>query len=63
MTARYFFDEKGKPKQVLLDIEDYEELLERAEDAETLAFLRNFKSKPHKFVSLDDTLAGLGLDV
>ena len=63
MDARIFVDEKGKPRQVLLDIEDYQELLERAEDAEALAFLRKLKSEPHEYVGLEEALAGLSSDV
>jgi hypothetical protein len=63
MDARIFVDETGKPRQVLLDFEEYQELLERAEDSEALAFLRKFKSEPHKYVGLEEALAGLGPDV
>jgi hypothetical protein len=63
MDARVFVDENGKPRQVLLDFDEYQDLIERAEDAEALAFLRKFKSQPHKYVGLDEALAGLGSDV
>jgi hypothetical protein len=48
MDIRYVVDQAGKPRQVILNIEEYEELLERAEDAEALAFLRQFESEPHE---------------
>ena len=62
MSVRYFVDEAGKARQVLMDIEEYEELLERAEDAEALAFLRHFESQPHQYVGLEEALAGLDAD-
>ena len=48
----------GKPTAVILKIKDYEELLEKAEDAEDLKYLRKLRSKPMKFRKLDDFLAG-----
>ena len=36
----------GKPTAVIVDISDYEELLERAEDAKDLAILRKMRTRP-----------------
>lgn len=46
----------GKPAAVILDIEQYRELLERAEDAEDLATLEAMRQKPLRFRKLDDFL-------
>jgi hypothetical protein len=59
MDVRYVVDKAGKPRQVILDIEEYEELLERADDAEALAFLRQFESQPHEYVSLQEAFGEL----
>jgi len=47
---------EGKPSAVILDIEDYRELLERLEDLEDLAVLREMRKKTLKFRKLDDFL-------
>jgi prevent-host-death family protein len=46
----------GKPAAVILDIEEYRELLERVEDAEDLKLLNIMKKKPLKFRKLEDFL-------
>lgn len=46
----------GKPAAVILDIEHYRELLERAEDAEDLRVLKAMRRRPLKFRRLDDFL-------
>jgi hypothetical protein len=48
---------KGKPISVILPIADYEELLERVEDAEDLAWLKQARSKPQKYRPLENYLA------
>lgn len=48
---------KGKPAAVIVDIEQYEELLERAEDAADLRTLRAIRKKPLRLKSLSDVLA------
>jgi hypothetical protein len=63
MDARVFIGVDGKPKEVLLNFEDYEALLERLEDAEALEFIRKFKKEPHEYVSLEEALAGLSPNV
>ncbi len=47
----------GKAVSVILPIEDYEELLERAEDADDLAWLKDARSKPQSFRTLEAFLA------
>jgi PHD/YefM family antitoxin component YafN of YafNO toxin-antitoxin module len=47
----------GKPVSVILSIEDYEELLERAEDAEDVAWLKRARRKPLHYHPLEDYLA------
>ncbi len=39
----------GKPSAVILNIKDYQELLERAEDAEDLRYLNGLKKRTLKF--------------
>ncbi len=47
----------GKPARVILDIRDYEELLERIEDAEDLKALDVLRSQPRQFRDFDEYLA------
>jgi PHD/YefM family antitoxin component YafN of YafNO toxin-antitoxin module len=49
---------KGKPVSVILPIKDYEELLERAEDAADVAWLKRARQKPLHYRPLGDYLAG-----
>jgi PHD/YefM family antitoxin component YafN of YafNO toxin-antitoxin module len=49
---------KGKPVSVILPIKDYEELLERTEDAEDIARLKQARRQPLRYRSLTDYLAG-----
>ena len=49
---------KGKPVSVILAIKDYEELLERVEDAEDVAALKRSRSKPLHYRPLEAYLAG-----
>ena len=48
---------KGKPVSVILPIKDYEELLERVEDAEDLAWLKQARRKKFQYRPLEDYLA------
>jgi PHD/YefM family antitoxin component YafN of YafNO toxin-antitoxin module len=48
---------EGKPAAVILDIDDYQELLERLEDAEDLKILAEMRQKPLNFKRLEDFLA------
>jgi PHD/YefM family antitoxin component YafN of YafNO toxin-antitoxin module len=46
----------GKPAAVILEIDAYEELLERLDDADDLKALQAMRKKPMKFRRLDDFL-------
>ena len=48
---------KGKPVSVIIPIKDYEELLERVEDAEDVAWLKRVRRKPLQYRPLEDCLA------
>jgi len=47
---------KGKPVSVIIPIKDYEELLERVEDAEDSAWLKRARNKPLHYRSLAGSL-------
>lgn len=46
----------GKPVAVILDLVEYRELLERAEDAADLEALEELRSEPMEFRSLQEFL-------
>ncbi len=46
----------GKPAAVILDIDEYQEMLERLEDMEDLKMLHEMRQKPLKFKKLGDFL-------
>jgi antitoxin (DNA-binding transcriptional repressor) of toxin-antitoxin stability system len=48
---------KGKPVSVIIPIKDYEELLERAEDIDDVAWLKCARSKPLHYRPVEDYLA------
>jgi len=48
---------KGKPVSVIIPIKDYEELLERVEDAHDVAWLKRARRKPLHYRPLEDYLA------
>jgi prevent-host-death family protein len=48
---------KGKPVSVIIPIKDYEELLERVEDAYDAAWLKRARKKPLHYRPLQDYLA------
>ncbi|MGA2233480.1 MAG: type II toxin-antitoxin system prevent-host-death family antitoxin [Tepidisphaeraceae bacterium] len=50
----------GKPVSVMVPIKAYQELLERAEDAADIAWLRRARRKLMQYRSLDDYLAARG---
>jgi len=54
---------EGKPAAVILDIDEYEDLIEQLEDANDLAYLRELRSKPMEFVNLADLLRERPADV
>jgi PHD/YefM family antitoxin component YafN of YafNO toxin-antitoxin module len=47
---------EGKPAAVILDIEEYRELLERLEDVDDLKMLYEMRKKPLKFRRLETFL-------
>ena len=51
-----FVFKEGKPTAVILDIEEYQEMLERLENIEDLKMLADMRKKPLKFKSLDNFL-------
>jgi len=48
---------KGKPVIVIIPIKDYEELLERVEDAADVAWLKRARKTPLQYRPLEDYLA------
>ena len=48
---------KGKPVSVIIPIKEYEELLERAEDGEDVAWLKRARKRKLNYRSLEDYLA------
>jgi hypothetical protein len=52
---------KGKAVSVILPIDVYQEMLERLEDADDLAWLKEARQKPQSFRKLEDVLAELGI--
>ena len=46
----------GKPSAVILEIDEYQEMLERLDDAEDLRDLAEIRKKPLKFKKLEDFL-------
>jgi prevent-host-death family protein len=47
----------GKPSAVILGIRQYEEMLERLEDAEDLRWLRKIRKKPVRVRKFEDVVA------
>jgi len=47
---------EGEPTAVILDIDEYQGILERLEDMEDLKMLEDMRKTPLKFRSLDDFL-------
>ena len=48
---------KGKPVSVIIPIKDYEELLERVEGTDDLAWFKRARSKPLHYRPLEEYLA------
>jgi len=44
----------GKPAAVIIDIDDYQEMLERLEDVEDLQMLAEMRKKPLRYKKLDE---------
>jgi PHD/YefM family antitoxin component YafN of YafNO toxin-antitoxin module len=47
---------EGKPSAVILDIDEYRNMLERLEDLEDLNRLKEMRKRPLKFRKLEDFL-------
>ena len=56
LTEPEIVTHKGKPVSVILPIKDYEELLERAEDAADVAWLQRARHQPLRYRPLADYL-------
>jgi len=56
MSIQFIVDEKGNKTGVLLDINEYEELLERVEDAEAVKMLNKMREKPLEYMKFEDFL-------
>ena len=54
---------QGKPSAVILDIDQYQQLLERIEDVEDLEMLKRMRKKPLKFRRIEDFLKEYSPDV
>jgi hypothetical protein len=50
---------KGKAVSVILPIEVFQEMIERLEDADDVAWLKKARKKPQSFRKLEDVLADL----
>ena len=48
---------KGKPVSVIIPIKEYEELLERLEDSDDIAWLKRARNKPLHYRPLEDYLS------
>jgi len=53
----------GKPSAVVLDIADYQAMLEQIEDADDIAYLNDLYRQPLEFDSLEDLLKDRPPDV
>ena len=49
----------GKPVSVIIPIKEYEEMIERLEDAEDVAYLKEARRKPLHYRPLAEVLADL----
>ena len=58
-TEPEIITKNGKPVSVILPIKKYQEILERLEDAEDVAWLRRMRRKKLHFRPLEEVLAGL----
>ncbi|MCK6555228.1 type II toxin-antitoxin system prevent-host-death family antitoxin [Candidatus Binatia bacterium] len=58
LTEPEIVTRKGKPVSVIIPIKDYEELLERLEDSDDVAWLKRARRKPMQYRPLEDYVAG-----
>jgi PHD/YefM family antitoxin component YafN of YafNO toxin-antitoxin module len=57
LTEPEIVTRNGKPVSVILPIKDYQELLERTEDAEDATWLKQARRKPLRYRPLADYLS------
>jgi PHD/YefM family antitoxin component YafN of YafNO toxin-antitoxin module len=57
LTEPEIVTRNGKPVSVIIPIQDYEELLERLEDREDAAWLKQGRRKPLHYRPLEEFLA------
>ena len=60
MKSKEIIVRDGEPVAVILDIDEYREILERLEDAEDLRTLQEMREKPLHFRKLDEFLKEYG---
>ena len=58
-TEPEIITKNGKPVSVIIPIKEYQEMLERLEDAEDVAWLKRMRRKKLHFRPLEEVLAGL----
>ncbi len=58
-TEPEIITKNGKPVSVILPIKEYQEMLERLEDAEDVAWLKRMRRKKLHFRPLEEVLAEL----
>jgi len=46
----------GKPAAVIVDIDEYQDMLERLEDADDLKMLEEMRKRPLEFLRIEDFL-------
>ena len=56
IKSREFIYRNNKPVSVILDIKEYEKLLEQIEDIEDIEFIKNLKKEKLEFRSFDGFL-------
>ena len=57
IEPRIVLDENGEPSAVILNIGEYEEMLERLEDIEDLKILNRLRKRPLRFRRFEEFLA------
>ncbi len=63
MSVQYVINDAGKKTGVFLSLNEYEELLERAEDTEALILLKRMREEPLETRSFNDFLGEFSQNV
>ena len=63
MSVQYVVNDQRKPIQVLLDLADYEGLLDRVEDTEAVAMLEEMKMGRREYMSFEELAKSIGVHV